>query len=71
MSLFRPIVSRENSVLKLILFRINIRRNSSAEYSAETDIAKLAHYSSCKEYSFLTEHSVNWPNIRYFAEYLA
>ena len=29
------------SVLKGILFRTNIRRNSLAEYSAETDVAKL------------------------------
>ena len=39
------------SVLKRILFRTNIRRNSSAEYSAETDVAKLAHNSVISEYS--------------------
>ena len=32
------------AVLKRILFRTNIRRNSSAEYSAETDISKFEKY---------------------------
>ena len=31
------------AVLKRILFRANIRRNSSAEYSAETDVEKFEH----------------------------
>ena len=57
-------------VLKRILFRTNIPRNSSAEYSAETDVAKLAHYSSYEEYSFFgrtfgffAEYSAILPNI--------
>ena len=47
----------QGAVLKRILFRTNIRRNNLAEYSAETDVAKLAHYSSSEEYSFSAEHS--------------
>ena len=38
-------------MLKRILFRTNVRPNSSAEYSAETDVAKLAHNSAISEYS--------------------
>ena len=57
-------------MLKRILFRTNIRRNSSAEYSAETDVAKLVHYSSYEEYSFLAESSVFGRIFGHFTYYL-
>ena len=58
------------SVLKRILFRTNIRRNNSAEYSAETDVAKLAHYSSSEENSFSAEHSDFYRIFGHLTEYL-
>ena len=60
------ILVTSRAVLKRILFRTNIRRNSSAEYSAETDVAKLAHYSSYEEYSFFGRTFGFLPNIRPF-----
>ena len=50
-------------VLKRILFRTNIRPNSLAEYSAETDVAKLAHNSKISEYSVFGRIFGNLPKI--------
>ena len=53
-------------MLKQILFRTNICRNSSAE----TDVAKVAHYSSYEEYSFLAEPPVFCQIFGHFTLYL-
>ena len=63
------ILVTSRAVLKRILFRTNIRRNSSGEYLAETNVAKLAHYSSYEEYLFLAEHSVFCQIFGHFTEY--
>ena len=41
------------AVLKRILFRTNIRRNSSAKYSAETDVSKIARIRYIRDIRFI------------------
>ena len=51
-------------VLKRIMFRTNIRRNSSAEYSAETDVAKPDRIRTLVFYRILGVFPNIRPNIR-------